>query len=95
MSLIEFLFGRQLLRTINHKINQIMATQVELTSKLNQVTTQLQKIGNESAQTLQKVTELQAIIDAGPVVTPELQAAVDALAAQVQVVDDLVPDAVP
>jgi hypothetical protein len=95
MSLIEFLFGRQLLRTINHNTQKIMANQTELVNKVNTITAQLQKIGNESAQTLQKVIELQAVIDAGPGVSPELQTAVDALAAQVQVVDDLVPDAVP
>jgi len=36
-----------------------------------------------------------AIIANGPPVTPELQAAVDAVAAQAKVVDDMVPDAVP
>lgn len=71
----------------------IMTTQQELAQQLTGITTQLEKIGAESATTLEKVAALeQALADAGNV-TPELQAAFDALKAQVQIVDDLVPDA--
>lgn len=93
MSFLEWLFWpRKALRQIHQKLDIIMATQIELTAKINAVNTQLQKISRESSATLAKVTELQVIIDGMDEVTPELQAAVDALAAQVQAVDDLTPD---
>lgn len=74
-------------------LEQIMNTQAEMAQQMNAVTEQLGKIATESAATVRKVAELeQALANAGNV-TPELQAAFDALKAQVQVVDDLVPDA--
>lgn len=72
-----------------------MATQVELAAGLAQVTAQLVKIGTETATLLQKVADLESALGNAGAVTPELQAAFDALKAQVQVVDDLVPDAPP
>ena len=93
MSFLKWLFWpRKTLREINLKLDIVMATQNELVTKINAATTQLHKISLESTATLQKVTELQAIIDAMDEVTPELQAAVDALTAQIQAVDDLTPD---
>ncbi len=74
---------------------RIMATQQEVIAQLKTISDQVVKIGVESKATLAKVDELQAIILNGPPVSPELQAAVDALAAQVKVVDDLVVDAPP
>ena len=70
-----------------------MATQAELTQQIATLTTQVSKIGTETASLLTQVTDLQAIIANGPAVSPELQAAVDALAARIRVVDELVPDA--
>ncbi len=73
----------------------IMSTQQEITEGLAAATTQLQKIAVESAATVQKVADLEVVIaNMGNTVSPELQAAFDALKAQVQVVDDIVPDAV-
>lgn len=72
-----------------------MATQQEVVKQVEAVTTELKKIGTETRTLLTKVEELQAIIDAGPAVSPELQAAVDALTAQAKVVDDLVADSPP
>jgi septal ring factor EnvC (AmiA/AmiB activator) len=72
---------------------KIMATQAELAVQINTLTAQVQKIATESSKTLQMVTDLQSLIAAGGTVTPELQASVDALAAQIKVTDDLVPDA--
>jgi len=80
-------------RRIELKLEEIMASQKELATQLDEVTAQLQKVGNESALTLQKVNDLEAIIAQGGEVGPELQAAFDALKAQVKTVDDLVPDA--
>lgn len=78
---------------ITRKLAILMSTQAELATQLRTVTAQIQKISAESSKTLQKVTDLQAVIDSGAAVSPELQAAVDELKAQVQLVDDLVPDA--
>jgi septal ring factor EnvC (AmiA/AmiB activator) len=73
----------------------IMATQAEVTAQLTATQAQVAKIGVETRTLLEKITELQAAIDNQNNVSPELQAAADALAAQVKVVDDLVPDSPP
>lgn len=73
---------------------RLMATQQEMVVQINGLKDQVAKIGTETSTLITKVNDLLAIIAAGPV-TPELQAAVDSLKAQVQVVDDLVPDPVP
>jgi len=73
---------------------KIVATQAELAVQVTALTDQVGKIGAETRTLLTRVEELLAVIAAGGEVTPELQAAVDGLKAQVQVVDDLVPDAV-
>jgi phosphoribosylformimino-5-aminoimidazole carboxamide ribonucleotide (ProFAR) isomerase len=75
------------------KLNKIMSTQQEIADGLTQATEQLKKIGTESTATLKKVIDLEAALANQPGVTPELQTAFDALKVQVQVVDDLVPDA--
>lgn len=71
-----------------------MSSQSELAAQIRAATTQLNKISLESSATLARVEELKAIIAQQPAVSPELQEAVDALAAQVQAVDDLTPDVV-
>lgn len=83
-----------------------MATQKEIAEQLTAVKDQLtavgvevDKVAGETDTLLAKIKELQEIIDAGSV-TPELQAAFDAVKAQAGVVadkvkaaDDKVPDA--
>lgn len=81
------------LKSFNHKLNKIMGTQSELVSQLNDVSAKLDKVAAESQATLDAVAELKAVIASQGEVSPELQAAVDKVAAQVQKVDDLVPDA--
>lgn len=76
------------------KVDIIMATQAEMVASLAQVKVQVTKIGTETGTLIQKVSDLEAVIASGGLATPELTAAVDALKAQVQVVDDLVPDVV-
>lgn len=83
------------LAEINHKLGEIMATQAQLVEDLNAVSAQVAKIGTESTATLQKVTDLEAAIANAGNTTPEVDAAMAALKAQVQVVDDLVKDAAP
>lgn len=75
------------------KLNKIMATQAELAAQLTALTGQVTKIGTETQATLQKVQELQDALNNAGEVTPEVQAAFDALKASVQSVDDLVADA--
>lgn len=70
-----------------------MAMQAELTTQVTAATDKLKKIGTETSSLLTKIDELKAVIAAGGAVTPELQAAVDALTTQALVVDELVPDA--
>lgn len=70
-----------------------MATQNELAQQLTDLASQISKIGTETSATLQKVADLEAALSNQDNVSPELQAAFDALKQQVQKVDDLVPDA--
>lgn len=73
--------------------DQLMSSQAELTAQVAAVNAKLTKIGAETQSLLTKIDELNAVIAAGAPVTPELKAAVDALVAQAEVVDKLVPDA--
>lgn len=79
--------------SIHQKLDKIMSTQTELAAQVQAIGTQVAKIGEESKITLQKVTDLEFALANQDNVSPELQAAVDALKQQVQVVDDLVADA--
>lgn len=76
-------------------LEQIMTTQNEIATTLEGVTAQIAKIGTETTSLLNKVDELVAALAAAGNATPEVEAAVAALQAQAQVVDDLVPDAQP
>lgn len=71
-----------------------MSSQTDIAQGLTALTAQVAKIGEESKVTIQKLADLETQINNAPV-TPELQAAFDALKAQVTVVDDLIPDAAP
>ena len=83
------------LKDIQKELKLIMATNAELKADLDAVSAQVAKIGTETSATLQKVTDLEnALANAGGT-TPEVDAAMAALKAQVQLVDDLVPDAGP
>jgi DNA repair exonuclease SbcCD ATPase subunit len=71
-------------------------TQQELVVEMQTLNSQITKIGAETTSLLQKITELQALIDAGGnTLTPETQAAWEAVKASAQGVDDEVPDAPP
>jgi hypothetical protein len=74
--------------------DRIMATQDELAADLDRVTQAVVKIGTETSTTLQKVADLEAALVNGGMTSPAVDAALAALKAQVQVVDDLIPDAV-
>lgn len=80
----------------NEKLNFIMATQKELADQLTAVGVTIAKIGTETTKTLDRVKELEVALNgSGTAVSPELQAAFDALKAQVTVVDDLIADVPP
>lgn len=80
------------LAAIDAKLGALMATSAEIAQGLTDLTAEVTKIGTETTTLIAKVADLEAAINAGTV-TPEVQAAFDALKAQVKVVDDLVPDA--
>lgn len=99
VAILEFQHMRRTLRSINQKLEMIMATEAEIVADLGLVKDQLVNIGLESSATLDKVSELEAIIAAGGgsggTVTQALVDAVAELKAQAQLVDDLTPDAAP
>ena len=72
---------------------RIMATQADLAAQLTATALQVEKVGGETRGLITKVEELLAQLAASTEVNPELQAAADAVKAQVDVVDALVPDA--
>lgn len=70
-----------------------MATQAEDAAALQKVAEQMDKVAGETAQLLVKIEELKTAAQNSDVVSPELQAAIDAVAVKAQAIDDLVPDA--
>jgi ubiquinone biosynthesis protein UbiJ len=77
---------------LEKQINKIMLNQSELAVQLTALTTQVQHIGVETDTLKTKITDLETAINNGGTVSPEVESALNALKAQVQVVDDLVPD---
>ena len=71
----------------------LMSTQAEHAAALEAVSQQVAKIGGETRTLLQKVIELTDALAAAGGTTPEVDAALAALQAQVLVVDELVVDA--
>jgi len=81
------------LRAIIERLDTIMASQAELAAELATVTAEVEKIGNETRALLQKIDDLTAALATSGATTPEVDAALAALKAQVLIVDQLVPDA--
>ncbi len=90
--LVQLARIEEFLLHLHKEVRIIMATQAELAADLQAVTDQVAKIGAETTATLQKVTDLEAALAAGGGTTPEVDAALAALKAQVKVVDDMVAD---
>ena len=93
---------RHVLDSIADLKELIMASNAELTTKLDAVAVQQQKTITEIAalqgtvtELRQSVTDLQAVIAAGGEPSPELEAAVEKVAGLAQQVDDAIPDAPP
>lgn len=69
-----------------------MAKQSEIVAQLGESAKQIEKITNETRSLITKIETLQAAVDNQDNASPELVAASAAVATQLSVVDDLVPD---
>lgn len=69
-----------------------MATQADAAAQLNAVNDKLTKVGTETSALLDEVQKLKDAAANSDQVSPELQAAIDAVSAQADKVDNLVPD---
>lgn len=83
------------LHGMTERLDKIMATQAEAAVEVRNLTAKINKIGTETATTLQKVKDLEAIIVAGGEVSEELRTALDEAIAAATAADDLTPDATP
>jgi uncharacterized phage infection (PIP) family protein YhgE len=79
------------LKSINERLKYIMATQAQLAAQLTALATQAEKA---KAEVTTKLADLQTALDNAGSTTPEVDAALAALAAAVQATDDIVPDVV-
>jgi uncharacterized protein YoxC len=93
--LIESRLDREILSAITRLKGALMSTQADHAAALKAVAEQVDKIGSETRALLGKVDELTTALNNAGQTTPEVDAALAALQAQVAVVDDLVPDAPP
>jgi ABC-type transporter Mla subunit MlaD len=88
---------KQETQIILHRIEQLeklMAqTQAEISAQLRSLTDTVNKIGVETDKSLQLIKDLQTAVDNQTNASPELIDATNALAAQLKIVDDKVPDA--
>jgi sugar-specific transcriptional regulator TrmB len=85
----------RILDRIQQLENTIMATQAEIAAQLRAQTDIVNKIGVETDKSLQLIKDLQAAVNNQTNASPELIDATNALAAQLKIVDDKVPDAAP
>lgn len=85
----------QQLRLIRIALGKLTMTQQELNDTLDKLTVQVTKIGTETAANNALVKELQGEIIAGQTVSQATVDKLNTLAAGIQTVDDLVPDAPP
>lgn len=86
--------GAALVNDLQQLENRIMSKISELAGTLQEVTQHVAKIGSEVAGVKTRLAEVETQLANLDEVPPDLQAAVEALKAQVQSVDDLIPDAV-
>jgi len=80
----------RMLRLITQKLESIMTTQAELAAQLLQVRDQITKVQTEITG---KIADLEAAIGAAGTVSPEVEAALQAVRDALQPIDDIVPDA--
>ncbi len=77
---------------LNERMTNLMATNAELVVKVDGLIATVTKIGTETATLKQMVADLQASAAGAD---PALVAKIDALAAKITEVDDMVPDQPP
>lgn len=81
------------INNLNRKADKIMATQAEDAAALQKVAAQMDKISTEVTALLTLIQQLKDAAANSDTVSPELQSAIDAVAAKAQAIDDLNPDA--
>ena len=69
-------------------------SQADAAAELMNTNQVLQKVATETQGLIDKIAALEAAAGEATDVSPELQAAIDAVVAQAKTVDDLVPDTV-
>lgn len=75
------------------KVIRIMSTQTEVAAQLQTVVSTLEKVKEETTGLLVEIATLKDLAaSAAQSVSPELQAAIDAVAAAAGAIDALVPD---
>jgi ferritin-like protein len=84
-------FRAWLLGPVLQLLKEILTVATITKEEVEAVSTQVAKIGTETTITLQKVADLEAALANG--IPQDVADAFAALKAQVQVVDDLIPDA--
>ena len=80
----------RLLLLINSKQELLMSTQAELATQLSTLVAQVVKSRNEI---INHVAAIQAALDAAGNTSADVDAALAALRAELQITDDLIPDA--
>lgn len=83
------------LHSLNRKADHIMATQAQAAQQLTDLGTKLDKISGETTSLVEAVRDLTAQIATAGEVTPELQAAMDAVGSKADAIDALVDDIAP
>lgn len=82
-----------------HRLRRLEMDEAALNAKLDAMTAQVGKIGTETSASLAMIKTLQdqiaALIAGGSKIPQSVVDKINALATQLQVVDDLVPDAPP
>lgn len=81
-----------LLANINRKVNRIMVSQVEGQARLEALAGKVDKVFGEVTNLVELVAELRGELEAAGALSEGVTAALEALEAKVQAVDDLNPD---
>lgn len=86
-----------ILQTLLGRTETMAMKQSEAVDALKALTTKINKVGVETGNTLQKVTDLTTLVEElkakGETVPPELEAAIGEAQTAAQTADDLTPDA--
>lgn len=85
----------EIIKSIFSQLKQIRMNQQELLDGLTSANVTIGKIFTESKATIAKLADLETAMSNSMQVTPEVQKAFEDLKAQLQLVDDLIPDQAP